>query len=146
MFHLGTGISTVKMADKFEMFTLYSQMLPEEWGKIDPYTSKKIQDNDNRGDFLALFQRRQPDQHLVSIFSKHWNYLQNGKTQKEYFKLRPFRIDIDKSTPSLETLTNFVPFIRSDHSRFLIVNETDYSSLRAILLTDTGPSRGKIRD
>ena len=39
-----------------------------------------------------------------------------------------------------------VPFVRSDHSRFWVVNETDYTSFPAILLTDTGPSRGQMID
>ena len=87
----------------------------------------------NRGDFLAIIQRRQPDAHLVNLFSKHWNHLDSDE-----FKLRPFRIDIQKETPNLDTLTDIVPFVRSDHSRFWIVNETDFSSLPAILVTDTG--------
>ena len=48
--------------------TINSQEVPKEWNKIDPYTAKKIQDNDLKGDFLAIFQRRQPDASLVSIF------------------------------------------------------------------------------
>ena len=46
----------------------YSQEVPKEWKKVDPYTAQKIEDNDLKGDFLALFQRRQPDASLVSIF------------------------------------------------------------------------------
>ena len=113
--------------------TLKSQEIPDTWTHVDPVTSQKIQSEGNRGDFLAIIQRRQPDAHLVNLFSKHWNHL-----DEEEFKLRPFRIDIQKDTPNLDTLTDIVPFVRSDHSRFWIVNETDYSSLPAILVTDTG--------
>ena len=88
--------------------TVNSQELPEEWIDIDPYTSNRILNNENRGDFLALFQRRQPDANLVSVFSKHWNYLQNDKSPKDFFKLRPFRIDLGKSTPTIEELTKMV--------------------------------------
>merc|ERR1711894_668780 len=63
---------------------------------------------------------------------------------EDYFKLRPFRLDVGKQTPTLDTLSDMVYFVRSDHSRFWIANETDYSSFPAILLTDTGPSRGKM--
>ena len=35
-------------------------------------------------------------------------------------------------------------YIHLAHFRFWIANETDYSSFPAILLTDTGPSRGKM--
>ena len=76
------------------------------------------------------------DQRLVATFTKHWNHLQENKDKK--YKLRPFRLNLEKRTPDWETLDKFVPFIRSDHSRFWIVNETDYTSLPAILLTDTG--------
>ena len=112
--------------------TVNSQEIPDSWKQVDPVTSKKIQSEQNRGDFLAIIQRRQPDSNLVNVFSKHWEHLDSG------YKLRPFRIDINKNTPDLETLTDIVPFVRSDHSRFWIVNETDYTSLPAILVTDTG--------
>ena len=48
--------------------TINSQEVPKEWNKIDPNTAKKIEENDLKGDFLAIFQRRQPDASLVSIF------------------------------------------------------------------------------
>ena len=116
--------------------TLNSQEIPDTWVQVDPVTSQKIKSEGNRGDFLALIQRRQPDANLVNLFSKHWNHLNSG------FKVRPFRIDIQKETPHLDTLTDIVPFVRSDHSRFWIVNETDYTSLPAILVTDTGKYLG----
>ena len=100
--------------------TVNSQELPEEWIDIDPYTSNKILNNENRGDFLALFQRRQPDANLVSVFSKHWNYLQNDKSPKDFFKLRPFRIDLGKSTPTIEELTKMVNNKKSKIEKFLV--------------------------
>ena len=118
--------------------TINSQEIPESWQEVDPVTAKKIQSEQNRGDFLAIIQRRQPDSHLVNVFSKHWEHLDSG------YKLRPFRIDINKETPDLETLTDIVPFVRSDHSRFWIVNETDYTSLPAILVTDTGKTNASL--
>ena len=118
--------------------TVNSQNLPDVWSTTDPYTAKKIKENQMKGDFMAILQRRQPDANLVNIFTKHWEHLQSEKSPEKYFKLRPFRLDLPKKTPDLETLTDFVPFVRSDHSRFWIVNETDYQSLPAILLTDTG--------
>ena len=48
--------------------TINSQEVPKEWNKIDPNTANKIEENDLKGDFLAIFQRRQPDASLVSIF------------------------------------------------------------------------------
>lgn len=112
--------------------TKNSQMLPDAWTTVDKVTAQKVEQNDFRGDFLAVVQRRQPDQKLVKTFSKYWHL------QDEKFKLRTFRIDIDKKVPSIEELTDLVPFVRSDHSRFWIVNETDFTSLPAILITDTG--------
>lgn len=123
-----------------------SQEIPDDWYKTDPYTTKKIEQNAKRGDFLSIYQRRQPDAQLVSTFSKYWNYLQSDKGEKDQFKLRPFRLDLNKATPSIEDLSQMLPFVRSDHSRFWIVNETDYTSFPAILLTDTGPSRGKMQE
>jgi len=119
-----------------------SQMLPDQWSTVDAVTANKIKANGMRGDFMSIIQRRQPDQRLVATFTKHWNHLQENKDKK--YKLRPFRLNLEKRTPDWETLDKFVPFIRSDHSRFWIVNETDYTSLPAILLTDTGPLRGKM--
>ena len=110
--------------------------MPEDWDEADPVTTQKIHDNGDRGDFLASIQRRQPDQKLVNLFKKHWFHGQSGS--QDPFKLRTFRVDIDKRPPTIETLANLVPFVRSDHSRFWMVNETDYLSLPAILLTDTG--------
>lgn len=125
--------------------TINSQEVPKEWNKIDPNTANKIEENDLKGDFLAIFQRRQPDASLVSIFryvlklnfccsycdwemkllifltfySKHWNYLQQDTSNEDYFKLRPFRLDIGKQTPTLDTLSDMVYFVRSDHSRYI---------------------------
>ena len=113
-----------------------SQVMSEEWDNIDPVTSKKIHDNGDRGDFVALVQRRQPDQKLVALFRKYWFHGQSAS--KDPFKLRSFRIDLDKRPANLEKLVDYVPFVRSDHSRFWMVNQTDYLSLPAILITDTG--------
>ena len=121
--------------------TKNSQMLPDAWSTMDKVTAQKIKDNDMIGDFLAIVQRRQPDQTMVKIFTKHWNNMENDPENKKY-NLRPFRLNLDKKTPDLATLSEFVPFVRSDHSRFWIANETDYESLPAILLTDTGKSHG----
>jgi len=119
-----------------------SQMLPEQWSTMDKVTADKIKANGMKGDFMSILQRRQPDQKLVATFTKHWNHLQENSEKK--YKLRPFRLDLDKKTPDWETLDEYVPFIRSDHSRFWIINETDFTSLPAILLTDTGPLRGRM--
>ena len=126
--------------------SINSQQIPKDWDSIDSYTSSKIRENQSKGDFMAVVQRRQPDAELVSVFSKHWDHLQADKDEEKQFKIRPFRIDFDKKTPSLESLTDHVFFVRSDHSRFWFVNETDYDSLPAILLTDTGPLRGKMAE
>jgi len=119
-----------------------SQMLPDQWSTTDKVTANKIKANGMRGDFMSIIQRRQPDQKLVATFTKHWNHLQETSDKK--YKLRPFRLNLDKKTPDWDTLDEFVPFIRSDHSRFWIINETDFTSLPAILLTDTGPLRGRM--
>jgi len=119
-----------------------SQMLPEQWSTVDKVTANKIKADGMKGDFMSIVQRRQPDQRLVATFTKHWNHLQENREKK--YKLRSFRLDLDKKTPDWDTLDKFVPFIRSDHSRFWIVNQTDFSSLPAILISDTGPLRGQM--
>ena len=60
------------------------------------------------------------------------------ENREKKYKLRSFRLNLDRKTPDWDTLDKFVPFIRSDHSRFWIINQTDFSSLPAILISDTG--------
>lgn len=102
--------------------------------RIVPDVAEKIRLNKYKGDFLNIFSRRNQDEKLVSVFSKHW--YKNGNQYKLMDSAINLRDNEDFLT--MDALEDNLSFLRSDHSRFWTVNQTDFPSLKAILFTDTG--------
>lgn len=56
-----------------------SQLVPDSWKALDPETMQSIEDDEGKGDFLAIVERRGLDAELSQVFQRHWNHLQvNG--------------------------------------------------------------------
>lgn len=84
----------------------------------------------------------------AELFIHHWNS-QEG-SEADGLKLRHLQLpheDINSKFPSNASgLERHSAFLRSDHVRFWIANHQDYyASFHSISLSDTGPSRGIMR-
>lgn len=122
-----------------------SQTFPREWSLLLPDVYDIVADNGYRGDFLSMIYRKNVDNRMAERFSHHW--AKKSSNIGPNFKLQPFPLDLGKELPDVESLADHLNFLRSDHSRFWYMNDTAItSSLNAILMTDTGPYRGKMRD
>ena len=132
-----------------------SQRFPRSWSDhIAGDALKQTVEDRARGNFISLISREQPESGLVRLLQRQWDDLQRDKQFRENtnidptkFKLRVMPTTLTDKMPDYENLTNYINFLRSDHSRFWFVNEMDYQmSLKSVLLTDTGPERGVMGD
>merc|ERR1719150_2386606 len=121
-----------------------SQDVEQEWKMLMPDLVNSLQKRNGRGDFLAVFNRDvSSDETLRAVFQEMWD--KNDGPGKG-FGLENFKMAGLSKEPNLTQLADHVNLLRSDHSRFWVGNHKNYfASLPAIVLTDTGPSRGKMR-
>jgi len=54
----------------FFLQTLDSQIVPDDWKKLDPEMMKSIEADGKKGDFLAIVGRRELDDELSQVFIK----------------------------------------------------------------------------
>jgi hypothetical protein len=119
-----------------------SQTFPRDWSLLLPEVYDQVADNGYKGDFLSLIYRKGVDNSLADRFSLHWA----KSSHPAPFRLLPFPLNLGKELPDMETLADHINFLRSDHSRFWYMNDTKVPlSLKAVLMTDTGPYRGNMR-
>lgn len=121
--------------------TMYSQDIPKDIQDASPMVAQEIAEDGFRGNFLASMSRWQLDGPLALAFARAW------RSQGDpHFGLHSLAVQLG---PQLleSTLTDHPNFLRSDHVTFWYQNHPAYEhSLSAILLTDTGPFRGTMRE
>jgi len=124
--------------------SLGSQDVGEGWSHLMPGAAASITGRGGVGDFLAVYNRATPgDAALRGIFMDRW--AANGG-ERRGFRVEDFRMAGLTETPDLPQLVDHVNLLRSDHSRFWVGSHKEYfASLPAIVLTDTGPARGRMR-
>ncbi|XP_077500979.1 uncharacterized protein LOC144111498 [Amblyomma americanum] len=121
--------------------TLYSQDIPEDFQHASPLVAQAIVADGFRGNFLASMSRWRMDERLARSFSRAWHQ-QSGP----HFGLHSLAIPLGPQ-PLAANLAKHLNFLRSDHVMFWYHSHPVYKdSLSAILLTDTGPFRGTMRE
>merc|ERR1719193_1417297 len=132
-----------------------SQDWPDKWQEAAPETYEAIVKNDRKGDFLNIFYRHEAEGKLANMMKLHNQDLSNSKVfpnddmiaERSRFNYLELGLDMPTLPPPVQELAKFGEFIRSDHARFWYSVEKGYiSSLRSVLLTDTGPYRGAMRE
>ncbi|KAF2362854.1 Peptidase M28 [Trinorchestia longiramus] len=122
-----------------------SQDLPEGWHDYLPRFVQRLQTNDRKGDFISLIYRNGVDSFLANRFSSYYSRL-----EKPEYRLEALAIDgLGPQLPPGASLKKHFDVLRSDHVRFWYprgeretgLNET----IPAVLITDTGPYRGRLR-
>lgn len=120
-----------------------SQIFPTEWSLVLPDVYDKIADSRHRGDFLSMIYRRDVDQKMAGRFQYHWE----KSTADSRFRLTSFPLGLTSELPPMEVLADHLNFLRSDHSRFWYMNDSAVPfTLNAVLMTDTGPYRGNMKN
>ena len=97
--------------------------------------AEAIAKNDHRGDFINMWKRSFYDDALADTFRRHWN------KEPSQFRLLDATLEFESQVPSAQMMEEKISYFRSDHSRFWIVNQPDFASFKAVLLTDTGINR-----
>ncbi|CAG7784783.1 unnamed protein product [Allacma fusca] len=123
--------------------TEYSQTFPTDWSLVVPDVYDEVANEKYKGDFLSMIYRRDVDNRLAEKFHFHW-----GKSNHDQkFKLKPIPLMLTADLPELEILADHLNFLRSDHARFWYMNDSAVPhTLNAVLMTDTGPYRGNMRN
>jgi len=120
-----------------------SQTFPTDWSLVLPDVYDTVADSQFRGDFLSMIYRRDVDRRLADKFKYHWT----KSSHEKRFKLTDFPLILGSQMPPLDVLADHLNFLRSDHSRFWYMNDTAVpETLSAVLMTDTGPYRGNMRN
>jgi hypothetical protein len=92
----------------------------------------KIDQDGNKGDFIAVWMRQGVDGNVYQSLASEWQ----GRTK---FKLRTFDPMLPSSPPSGSELLRFGTFTRSDHASFWYHKHPNFKqTLNAVLLTDMG--------
>ncbi|CAN7991169.1 unnamed protein product [Ixodes hexagonus] len=119
----------------------HSQDIPKDFQNASPEVAYTIAADGHRGNFLASMSRWQLDSRLTLAFARAWD-----QQERPRYRLHSLSIPLGAQaiTASLATHLNF---LRSDHVMFWYHSHPSYKdSLSAILLTDTGPFRGTMRN
>ncbi|XP_037503967.1 uncharacterized protein LOC119378941 isoform X3 [Rhipicephalus sanguineus] len=121
--------------------TMYSQDIPVDFQDASPMVVNAIMADSFRGNFLASMSRWRMDERLALAFNRAW-----GREDKSHFRLHSLAIPLGPQ-PMAASLAKHINFLRSDHVMFWYHSHPVYrESLSAILLTDTGPFRGTMRE
>ncbi|KAG7163920.1 Leupeptin-inactivating enzyme 2-like [Homarus americanus] len=125
-------------------YVIYSlQEFPETWNDLLPETHQSLRQRNYTGDFAAVIYRSQVDSHLAHRLALYYEKLGQEQYRLEMMGLEGLGADL----PKMAVLQDHFDFIRSDHIRFWYLNHTSYPlTIPAVLLTDTGPFRGHMRE
>ena len=127
--------------------TKNSQVFPHDWAdKIEGNVAEDIANNENKGDFISIISRHEADSKLVKVFEENWNNLMTDEgfinelqISTEKYKVRNIATKLPANLPTMDYLSNYTHFLRSDHARFWYNNEFNFQgSFKSVLLTDTG--------
>ncbi|XP_042231081.1 uncharacterized protein LOC121872395 [Homarus americanus] len=120
-----------------------TQEFPETWNDLLPETHQSLRQRNYTGDFAAVIYRSQVDSHLAHRLALYYEKLGQEQYRLEMMGLEGLGADL----PKMAVLQDHFDFIRSDHIRFWYLNHTSYPlTIPAVLLTDTGPFRGHMRE
>ncbi|XP_023335294.1 uncharacterized protein LOC111706611 [Eurytemora carolleeae] len=130
--------------------TKNSQIIPTDWRNEVPSTLEQVASNEFRGDFLSIFYRKEPEGLLANLVKQHNQklnedplFVNNIVNKPDRYKYMEFPVNLPTEPPPIKYMAKYAQFLRSDHARFWYSKEHMYTlSLRAVLLTDTGPYRG----
>merc|ERR1712117_870441 len=114
--------------------------MEDDWFDLVPEAFASILSHSRKGNFLAAFGRNLDNDQLLSN-SFHQNWKKN--LHNETFRFENFQMKyMDQELSNLSVLAEHMNLLRSDHSKFWVVNNKNYfASLPAILLSDLGPYR-----
>ncbi|GBM86129.1 hypothetical protein AVEN_75404-1 [Araneus ventricosus] len=120
-----------------------TQDLPMDYAESLPGFQYFVNNTGNRGNFLAMISRNEMDNHLSRKLMDAWQDLGNHQ-----YKLFNLAVDMGNSIPDPSVIQKHLNFLRSDHATFWYHNSSSHfpDSLNAVLLTDTGPFRGKMKE
>ncbi|XP_063610443.1 uncharacterized protein LOC134784332 [Penaeus indicus] len=119
-----------------------SQDFPPTWAAYLPDNARSIESHNYTGDFAGILYRSQVDGRLAYTLSRYYNDLGHDHYRLEMMGLQ----ELGAEMPNATILKNHFDFIRSDHVRFWYLNDTnDSPSMPAVLITDMGPYRGRMR-
>ena len=120
-----------------------SQTFPTDWSLVLPDVYDEVANENYRGDFLSMIYRSEVDHRMAEKFNKHWS----KSIHDPKFRIKKFPLVLKADLPELEDLADHLNFLRSDHARFWYMNDTEVPhTLNAVLITDTGPYRGNMRN
>ena len=134
-----------------------SQNVPDAWKNVLPKISDSIQQDQNKGNFVAIIGRDSiQESRIMNVFSNWFGLVTKGiNARKAIFDFKAYNFVLkdlphDKF-PTEETLLNYSSFWRSDNARFWYYRESENGlnlkesyeraetiSLPAILISDTG--------
>ncbi|GIY83190.1 peptidase_M28 domain-containing protein [Caerostris darwini] len=119
-----------------------TQELPLDYTESLPGFQYFVNNTGNRGNFLAMISRNEMDSHLSRKLMDAWQDL--GDHQYKLFNLA---VDMGNTIPDPSVIQKHLNFLRSDHATFWYHNSSNHfpDSLNAVLLTDTGPFRGQMK-
>ncbi|XP_053647058.2 uncharacterized protein [Cherax quadricarinatus] len=126
----------------------HTQVFSPTWYNLVPGLEVRLSERNFSGDFTAVIYRTQLDSNLAYRFAHYYRALGQEQYKIEMMALQELGIEL----PSVSVLQNNFDFLRSDHFRFWYANHTMPSSnitvttIPAILLTDTGPFRGRMQE
>lgn len=106
-----------------------------------PKIVKISEENQYRGNYVAVWSRRSIDRELLTKLTEVWN----KSADKDKFKL--FSMDPRLPLSFKNSAHDLGTFIRSDHANFWYPKSKEFEgqSLRAVLLTDLGPWRAETK-
>lgn len=120
-----------------------TQELPKDYAQILPGLQYFVNHTGNRGNFLAMISRAEMDNHLSQKLMDAWQDLGD-----HHYKLFNLAVDMGNEIPTQPVIEKHLNFLRSDHATFWYHNSSSHfpESLNAVLLTDTGPFRGQMKE
>ncbi|PRD30442.1 UNVERIFIED_CONTAM: hypothetical protein NCL1_26408 [Trichonephila clavipes] len=120
-----------------------TQELPLDYTESLPGFQYFVNNTGNRGNFLAMISRNEMDKHLSKKLMEAWQELGD-----HHYKLFNLAVDMGNTVPEPSIIQRHLNFLRSDHATFWYHNSSNHfpDSLNAVLLTDTGPFRGQMKE
>ncbi|XP_054709088.1 uncharacterized protein LOC129218790 [Uloborus diversus] len=120
-----------------------TQELPLDYAESLPGLQYFVNNTGNRGNFLAMISRNEMDNHLSQKLMEAWQELGNHQ-----YKLFNLAVEMGDKVPPPSVIERHLNFLRSDHATFWYHNSSSHfpESLNAVLLTDTGPFRGQMKE
>ncbi|KAG8202120.1 hypothetical protein JTE90_010481 [Oedothorax gibbosus] len=119
-----------------------TQELPSDYTESLPGFEYFVNNTGNRGNFLAMISRNEMDTHLSKKLMNAWQDLPDHQ-----MKLFNLAVNMGQTLPDPSVVRKHLNFLTSDHATFWYHNSSSHfpESLNAVLLTDTGPFRGAMK-